>query len=458
MKEFIKMPPQVREIEEALIGSLILDPDFYPEISGMIKPEMFYTQSNELIYTCIKSLIESGKRLNLIVLTNELKNSGELDKIGGALHITKLAANGSYNADVQFYAKLIVEAYVKRQMIAKLGDLSERIYKNDEDVENLIYAFQKAYNELETNFDSIDSGTTSKEVAKSTLIEIYEDYEKAQRNESSGISTGFRKLNNLIGGFKPATFVVLAARPGIGKTSVALHFVTTAAKQGKNVTFFTFEMTKEQIFKILISGESEVDRSNIRDGKLNEHELREINSAVGSLEKLPIMWNSKRMNISQLKSIVRKNIRRGKCDMVVVDYLQLIDASDKKIVREQQISEISRELKGMSIEFNIPVIALAQLNRMAEKEVPQLHHLRESGAIEQDADNVIFIYKEVDENLNEINYSLINAKARNGTTGFFEIWHNSQMTKFGDKEAQGFEIQNYYEPMRPNENFSKEPF
>jgi replicative DNA helicase len=112
----------------------------------------------------------------------------------------------------------------------------------------------------------------------------------------------------------------------------------------------------------------------------------------------------------------------------------------------------------MSIEFNIPVIALAQLNRMAEKEVPQLHHLRESGAIEQDADNVIFIYKEVDENLNEINYSLINAKARNGTTGFFEIWHNSQMTKFGDKEAQGFEIQNYYEPMRPNENFSKEPF
>lgn len=449
------------EVEDSLLGSLIIEPDFYQEIAGILKPESFYNPSNVLIFTTIKKLMEEKGGLNLVILSTELQKSGNIDKVGGFLGITQLSAKGSYNVDVQFYAKLITEAYVKRQMIAILADLSDKLYKNEEDVENLLFAIQKAGNDLETNFDCVDSGSTTKEVAKETLEEIYLDYEKAQKNESSGINTGFSKLNNLIGGFKPATFIVLAARPGIGKTSVALHFVLSAAKAGKHVTFFTFEMTKPQIFKILIAGEGNIDRTNIRDGKLNQQELKQINSTVREIEDLPVTWNSRRMNIGAVKSAVRKNVRRGKCDMVVIDYLQLIDANDKRMVREQQIAEISRELKGMSIEFRIPVIALAQLNRLAETEIPQLRHLRESGAIEQDADNVIFIYKEVDADFQELSYSLINAKARNGSTGRFEIWHNEQMTKFGNHGEEYQNSQVYLEPtftMPINENFGDSPF
>lgn len=461
MTEVIKMPPQVTNIEESLIGALLVEPDFFGEIAGIIKTESFYSDANAIIFETIKKLALTGSSFNVVIVSNDLKNSGNLDRAGGIVRVTELAANGSFNADVQFYAKLITEAFVKRQMISVLADLSNKCYKNDEDVENLIFALQKASNELETNFDCVDSGSTTKEVAKETLDEIYSDYEKAKKNQSAGINTGFSKLNQLIGGFKPATFIVLAARPGIGKTSVALHFVTNAAKSGKNVNFFTFEMTKPQIFKILISGEGNIDRTNIRDGKLDDTELKKIDKTIRELEDLPILWNSRRMNIAQVKSAIRKNVRRGKCDMVVIDYLQLIDSTDKRMVREQQIAEISRELKGLSLEFKIPVIALAQLNRLAETEVPQLRHLRESGAIEQDADNVIFIYKEVDGEMNELSYSLINAKARNGSTGKFEIWHNDQMSRFGNAgENHDYVDFELVENSRfePNENFGDEPF
>lgn len=461
MNELIKIPPQVVNIEESLIGALLVEPDFFSEIAGIIKTESFYSDANAIIFETIKKLASTGLSFNVMIVSNELKNSGNLDRAGGIVRVTELAANGSFNADVQFYAKLITEAFVRRQMIAVLADLSNKCYENDEDVETLIFALQKASNELETNFDCVDSGSTTKEVAKETLDEIYSDYEKAKNNQSAGINTGFAKLNQLIGGFKPATFIILAARPGIGKTSVALHFVTTAAKSGKYVNFFTFEMTKPQIFKILIAGEGNIDRTNIRDGKLDDFELKKIDRAIRYLEDLPILWNSRRMNIAQLKSAIRKNVRRGKCDMVVIDYLQLIDSTDKRMIREQQIAEISRELKGLSLEFKIPVIALSQLNRLAETEVPQLRHLRESGAIEQDADNVIFIYKEVDGEMNEQSYSLINAKARNGSTGIFEIWHNDQMTRFGNAgenhDYVDFEfISNSH--FKPNYNLDDDPF
>ena len=183
MTEVIKMPPQVTNIEESLIGALLVEPDFFGEIAGIIKTESFYSDANAIIFETIKKLALTGSSFNVVIVSNDLKKSGNLDRAGGIVRVTELAANGSFNADVQFYAKLITEAFVKRQMISVLADLSNKCYKNDEDVENLIFALQKASNELETNFDCVDSGSTTKEVAKETLDEIYSDYEKAKKNQ-----------------------------------------------------------------------------------------------------------------------------------------------------------------------------------------------------------------------------------------------------------------------------------
>ena len=330
---FEKIPPHSIEIENELIGSLILSPENFNEISSILDENSFYSEKNSIIFKAIKKLNSNGVFIDLPILTLELKNSSKLEQIGGVLALTKIVSNSSFNSDIQLFAKIIKENHVKRQMIAVLGDLTQKLYNNDEDVENLIFSLQKASNDLEKNFDCIDSGMTSEQVAKEALEEIYSDYEKVLKNETTGIDTGFSKLNNLIGGFKKSTFIVLAARPGVGKTSVALHFAQKAAIMGKWVNFFSFEMTKSQLFKIALSGDSGVDRTNIRDGKLNGDELRLLNKSVSFLEKMPILWTSKRMNISQVKSSIRKNVRRNKCDLVIIDYLQLIDPSDKRVVR-----------------------------------------------------------------------------------------------------------------------------
>jgi len=215
-------------------------------------------------------------------------------------------------------------------------------------------------------------------------------------------------------------------------------------------------MTKTQLFKIHLSGESDVNRTNIRDGKLSENELSILNRTVGRIENLPILWNTKQLNINQIKGIVRKNKMAGRCDIVIIDYLQLIPPVDSKMTREQQISEISRNLKLMTVDYEIPIIALSQLNRLAETEVPRLHHLRESGSLEQDADIVIFPYKYLDDNLNEISYDIIIAKNRNGYIGRFGIYHNEEMTKFGNKlneQSNYVGLNNYYEPDTENNPF-----
>lgn len=461
--DFGKIPPNAIQIEESLLGALMIEPEYFTQICSIIKEDSFYSPKNQIVFKTMISLNLESKPIDLMMVTNRLKETSKLEEIGGIMAITELSAKAPYAANIEQYARIIADKYAKREAIRIATELLNEAYDDSIDIENVITSFQQAGLELEKHFDSVDSGSSSMEVAKETIQEIFSDVEKNRKGIPSGITTGFSNLDRMLGGFKPATFVILAARPGIGKTSIALHFAISAAFNGKHVNFFSFEMTKTQLFKILIAGESQIDRTKIRDGKLSDDELNTINLATGNIDHLPITWNTRRMNVHQIRSVVRKNYKKNRCDLVIIDYLQLINPSESKSVREQQISEISRELKLMTVEFGIPIIALSQLNRLAETEVPQLRHLRESGALEQDADNVIFPFKEVDQQQNELSYSLIVAKARNGSTGTFEIWHNDQMTRFGNKDDGRFEDVNNFNVYNPNStlepgNLEDEPF
>jgi len=454
--QYGKIPPQAVDIEECILGAIMLYNEAFSLVNPLLTENSFYKEENRIIYKAICELSIENKSIDLMIVTRKLIDSGELEKVGGPMYLTKITNSVSYGINIEQYARIVAEKFVKRESIRICSEIINKSYNDEFDVEEIITDIQKAGIELEKHFDSVDSGSTTREVAKETLEEIYADVDRNSKGLPAGINTGFSDLNRMIGGFKPATFLIIASRPSIGKTSLGLHFTINAAFKGNWVNIFSFEMTKAQLFKILISGESEVDRTNIRDGKLTDEELNIINKATGNIDNLPILWNTRPMTVHQIKSVVRKNYKKKKCDLVVIDYLQLIKPTDSKAIREQQISEITRELKLMSVEFNIPIIALCQLNRLAATEIPQLHHLRESGAIEQDADNVIFPFKEVDSDMNEISYSLIIAKARNGSTGRFEIWHNQQMTKFGNKGGEITVKQFDYNPnqqFEPNHEF-----
>ncbi len=423
-KEIFKMPPQAVEVEQAVLGALMLEAEAFDIVSPILNENSFYEHKHMQIFKVIKELSQQRKPIDLMIVTRELRDLNLLDQIGGPLYITELTSKVSSAAHIEFYARIIAEKYAQRDLIRKCIEIQEKAYDPTIDVDQLIVEMQHIGNQLEKHFEIAETGTIQKEVAKDALTEIYNDVEKNRKGEPAGIPTGFSELNKALGGWRPTNLVILAARPGVGKTSLALHFATKAAECGYCVNFFSLEMTQTQLFKIMLSGNSEVNRTRIRDGILTDFELKQIERATGKIENLPIIWNTKQINPHYLKSVIRHNHKSGRCDLVIIDYLQLIEPSDKKALREQQISEISRTLKGIALSEQIPIICLSQLNRMAEKEVPQLHHLRESGAIEQDADVVLFPFRD------ESQFKIIIGKSRHGKVGTIDVRVNEEMTKF----------------------------
>jgi replicative DNA helicase len=270
------------------------------------------------------------------------------------------------------------------------------------------------------------------QVLSGTLKELESDVVAAREQRTPGITTGFPSLDVSTGGWRNGNLIILAARPGVGKTSFALSFALSAAKAGFWVNFFSLEMAKEDLMRILISAESGIYRSNIRDGFLKDEDWHVINQAVTRLENLPILFrDAAGMTVNQIQSAIRKNRKNGKCDLVIIDYLQLIKSSQTKTVRELEVSEISRTLKTTALSLGVPVMALSQLNRAAGTETPKLSNLRESGAIEQDADLVMFLHRPEPEQ-SIIRLSI--AKHRRGRLGEIDIHANDEMTRFSETE------------------------
>lgn len=427
-----KIPPQAPEVEAAVLGSLMLETDAISKVIGIIDTETFYLAANQAIFEAVKAIYRRGIPIDLISVTNELKTAKKLDYVGGPLYITQLTSKVASAAHIVHHARILAQMHMKRSIIKAGTELIEMAFDSQEDVADILDAFKEKVNNVENISLINNSGATMQDVAERAIVEMEQDCQLVREGIVPGITTGLTILNQSTGGWRKTNLVILAARPGIGKTSLALHFAKVAARAGKWVNFYTLEMKKEDLFRIVLSGESGINRTNIRDGRISDEDWTIINQAVYNLEKLPVIWyDYGGITVQQIKSNTTKNRKNGKCDLVVIDYMQLIRPIDKRVTsREQQISEISRTLKEISLNENVPVICLSQLNREAANEKPQLHHLRESGSIEQDADVVIMPWRDTSDGSEPGKYMITVNKNRRGKIGTFEIWANDEMTVF----------------------------
>ncbi|MGD9930636.1 MAG: replicative DNA helicase [Mangrovibacterium sp.] len=449
-----QLPPQAIDVEEAILGALMLERDAYVKISDIIDTNSFYKEEHREIFDAIKYLSTHEKPVDLLMVTQELKNRNKLDKVGGPLYITQLTSRVASAAHIEFHARIIAQTYFQREII-RLSNEATRMAFEGEDVDVLGLFWRKSIDDLENIFTIADSGTLFNIVLKSTIQSIEQDCTCARSNHTPGIPSGFTSFDDSTGGFRNGNLIILAARPGVGKTSFALHFALTAAKAGFWINFFSLEMNKEDLTRIVLATESGIYRSDIRDGYLKEKDWKTINNAIPRIENLPIIFrDASGMTVNQIQGAIRKNRKNGRCDFAIIDYLQLVRPTDTRAIREQQIAEISRTLKTTSLNENIPIMALSQLNRAADGEQPKLSHLRESGAIEQDADLVCFLHHP-EESKDIIRLTI--AKHRRGRLGEIDIFSNGEMTRFSEDSTFNISADSDYYPNRTIEP-QTEPF
>ena len=451
--QYGKLPPQAVEVEEAVLGALMLERDAMQVVSGIIDTGSFYRDENQKIFEAIKTIFDKDKPIDLMTVTQYLKDNDLLDQVGGPGYITQLTRRVASAAHIEFHARIIAQKYIQRELIRISSEIQTRSYDESVDIDDLIEFSRSELNTIDNFLVCSNPGKMMEVVAKEAVIAIEEDVKAIKEGTVPGISTGLYDLDESTGGWRNTNLITIAARPGVGKTSFALHLAVTAARQGKWVNFYGLEMKSTDLFRIILSAETDIERSDLRDGRIEEPEWAKINIALVELEKLPIIWNDDPdMTINQIVSNTRRNRKAGRCDMVIIDYLQLVSPSDKKAIREQQIAEITRKLKQAALRENIPIIELSQLNRDIDKRTdkePGLSDLRESGAIEQDSDVVIFLY----ESNNQIKLKI--SKNRRGRRGHPDFWANEGKTKFFDREPVPFSSE-----IQANLNFEKtnEPF
>jgi len=421
--------PQAIEMEEAVLGALMLEADAIHKVAGILTADSFYKNEHRIIFDAVKSLANAGKQIDLLTVTRVLIETNQLDRIGGPVYITQLTGRVAAAAHIEAHARIIAQLHVQRELIRIGTETVTEAYQNGIDIEDLLSSVKRKISVVEDSTLGANTGQSHFDVIREALKEIEIDCVQANAGKQPGITTGLRILNNATGGWRPTNLIIVAARPGVGKTSLALHFAKMAAKNGSWVNFYGLEMKSSDLMRIMLSGESSVNRLRLRDGHVDSNDWNEINRSLVNFETYPIIWNDYAgLTSSRIRSNTIRNRKAGKCDLIIIDYLQLIKPFDKKVIREQQISEISRTLKEIALSENIPVICLSQLNRAAAGEKPQLHHLRESGAIEQDADIVLLPWRNETDN----RFYISIAKNRRGTCGDFEIFANEQMTQFSD--------------------------
>jgi len=450
-----KIPPQAIEVEEAVLGALILENDSFEKVSDILTAKCFYKEDHQKIFNEIEILHRSDKRTDQLIIIQELKNKNILDDVGGVMAICGLSNKVASAAHIEFHARIIKQKFIQREIIRISTEIQTLAYDDTQDISDLLNLMNSELDSLNNGMNNSYDGKTSKEVAKSTMKEIEEDYKKAKENKLSGIDTGFYELNKATGGWKSPNLIILAARPGVGKTSLMLKFIITAAKAGFWCNVYGYEMLSEDLCRIILTGESDINRSRLRDGKIEEYEWEKLNKIVGNFENLPIIWYDKSdIKSNKIKMNTKNNIKEGKCQMVFVDYLQIVPPEDDKKNREEQISKISKNLKSITTLYKIPVMALAQLNREIERRSnpkPIKSDLRESGALEQDADIIIFPYM-VNEDDQNREFRLNIGKHRRGRTGDFEIKFNDDMNRFWDETE--YKNDEYLKPnINPNKSF-----
>jgi len=441
-----KIPPQAIEVETAVLGALILSGESFEEVHGSLYAEMFYKDEHQKIYSAITNIYKSGKKIDMLTVSQHFRDTGKLDEIGGPVYITQLTRNVASAAHLQQHINIIVQKYWQRGFIRMGAEIQKQAYNNAAPDE-----ITELYNKFESDFGSWaagnDTGADTATALKYAIAEIVEDNEAIKAGRLAGIATGFAKLDELTGGLKPGQLIVMGARPGMGKTSIALFIARNAAKQGKRVLFYSLEMLKADLLKILLAAETNISRTAIRDGKINSYNWDTISNTIPKIENLPIHWvDIPNLSINRLTALTKSINRKNKVDLVIIDYLQLLRSSGKPQYREQEVAAISRSLKALSLSLQIPVIVNSQLNRLAENERPKLSHLRESGSIEQDADIVLLPWRpgyvgfknENGQPISENFGQIILGKNRRGPRGIVEFEDLGQMLNFKEIQTTNF--------------------
>ncbi|SHF03132.1 primary replicative DNA helicase [Thermoanaerobacter uzonensis DSM 18761] len=432
--EWSKIPPQNIEAEQSVLGSMLLSRDAIIDVSEIIKADDFYKESHKKLFDVMIEMFEKDIPVDLVTVVDELRKRNMLEAVGGIDYIASLSSNVITTANVSYYAKLIKEKATLRRLIEASSEIMELSYQGD-DVETVLdIAEQKIFDIAQgrntTNFSPI------KDVLMNTFYKIEELYKN--KGQLTGIPSGFPDLDLKTAGFQPSDFILVAARPSMGKTSFALNIAQNAALlTGLPVAIFSLEMSKEQLVNRLICSTANIDSQKLRTGNLDEDDWMKLAAAMTPLSKAPIyIDDTPGIGVMDIRAKCRRLKLEKGLGLVMIDYLQLMQGRGKAENRQQEISEISRSLKSLARELNVPVITLSQLSRAPESRSdhrPILSDLRESGAIEQDADIVMFLYRDdyyhkdsEKKNIAEV----IIAKHRNGPTGTVELLWLAQYTKF----------------------------
>lgn len=448
-----KVPPQAPELEEAIIGAIMLEKDKLAEVLEIIQSsECFYTPANQKIYASIRRLFDKGMPVDLLTVTEELRKSDELELVGGPYYLTNLTMNVVSSAHVEAHARIVMEKFIQRELIRISGEVISSAYEDSADVFDLLdkaesNLYEITDNHLRKNFTSL------KDVLVRTVQEIEEA--KNKTDDITGVPTGFTDLDKLTSGWQKTDLIILAARPAVGKTAFCLNLTMNAAMHAGEpfpVAFFSLEMGASQLVKRMLSAVTEVSMEAITKGRMQEHEFIQMTQRMNKLASAPIFLDDQAaLNIFELRAKARRLKQKHNIQLIVIDYLQLMQGSiEKGGNREQEISKISRDLKQLAKELEVPIIALSQLNRSVESrkesKVPQLSDLRESGAIEQDADMVMFLYRPEYYGINndemgqpiEGETHIHVAKHRNGSTDTVKVRFIKEYQKFTDMPNDNF--------------------
>src|SRR5258708_7581540 len=397
-----KVPPQAKELEDAVLGAIMLEKSAFDTVVEILKPECFYVEGHQRIYKAMQGLAAKSQPIDILTVVEELKMREELEIVGGPYYVTKLTNAVVSSANIETHSRIILQKFIQRELIRISGEIIGDAYEDSTDVFDLLddaesKLFEITNSHLRKNFDSIDS------VLVKTIQRI-EDMRNKQ-DEITGVPSGFPTLDQITYGWQPTDLIILAARPAVGKTAFALNLARNAAlhpTKPTSVAFFSLEMSAGQLVQRILSAESEIWLEKIARGRLEEHEMQQLyKKGINRLSSAPIhIDDTAALNIFELRAKCRRLKNKHNVGFIIIDYLQLMSGAgdNKNGNREQEISRISRDLKGLAKELQIPIIALSQLSREVEKrkegnKMPQLSDLRESGAIEQDADLVMFLYR-----------------------------------------------------------------
>ncbi len=438
-----RTPPHNIEAEQAVLGAIFLVPDTIVTATEILEPEDFYRVSHQRIFETMIRLTDKGEPIDLVTITTELEDLKLLNEVGGVSYLTDIANSVPTAANIEYYARIVEEKSTLRRIIFAATDIVTKTYDEGDEVTDLLDHAEKTILEISQN-----KASGRFQNIQDVLVDVYDNIEQLhnQQDEVTGIATGFRDLDHITSGFQKNDLIIVAARPSVGKTAFALNIAqNVAVNSDENVAIFSLEMGADQLVMRMLCAEGNIDSQRLRTGKLQEEDWRKLTMAMGSLSNAGIyIDDTPGIKVNEIRSKCRRLKQESGLGMVLIDYLQLIQGSSasSRENRQQEVSEISRALKALARELEVPVIALSQLSRGVEQRQdkrPMMSDIRESGSIEQDADIVGFLYRDDyydQESEKENIIEIIIAKQRNGPVGTVELAFVKEYNKFVDLDRR----------------------